>query len=117
MDPIKIDTTPRPPSPAPRPAPTPWINAVVGLVLTVAILGGAGAWGVASLRWSAARLAADAEEQYQIQLDAGAGHVDLGVRAGLVAECYLQAQDREGYRRWKAVEQQHMRAAGVPIPR
>jgi len=39
------------------------------------------------------------------------------MRAGAIAEAYLQAKDREGYRMWKDAADRHMRAAGMPTMR
>jgi hypothetical protein len=57
-------------------------------------------------------VAKDFEKQYQMALSSGSP-IDVCVRAGLVAEGYLQAQDQDNYRKWKAVEKQDCKAAGI----
>lgn len=60
--------------------------------------------------------AADLEDQYRIVVDAGAPQIDRAIRAGAVAEAYLQGKDKAAYRRWKAIAERHTRAAGLPMP-
>ena len=51
-------------------------------------------------------------EQYYITLRNGS-QIDICVRAGLVAESYLQARDEVNYNRWKDREKNDCRAAGL----
>lgn len=117
MDPreIRIDTTPR--STPRRQQPPQWLVGVVGLVLVVGMLGGGAWWASTAMQRNASQVAADLEAQYEIQRNAGARNIDLGVRAGIIAEAYLQSQDPQQYRRWKAIADWHMREAGMPMGR
>ena len=58
-------------------------------------------------------VAADFERQYQDAAIHGTP-IDRCVRAGLVAEGYLQAGDSESYGHWKQVEREECLRAGVP---
>lgn len=58
------------------------------------------------------QVANDFVEQYQMAKESGTA-VDVCVRAGLVAEGYLQAGDRELYQTWKGVERVDCAAAGI----
>ena len=59
------------------------------------------------------QVAADSVKQYNITKQSGTA-IDQCVHAGLVAASYLQAQDQTSYARWKAIESNDCRAAGVP---
>jgi len=115
MDLPQIDTTPRPRPAAPRKAGQPqWIPGVFGLIVA----------GIAMATWMAVgpsimagNAAAELEEQYQLLVDSNADQMDLAMRSGAVAECYLHAKDKDGYRKWKAISEKHMRAAGIPALR
>ena len=61
--------------------------------------------------------AAELEQQYAMLVEMKAPQMERAMRAGAIAEAYLQAKDREGYRTWKAAADRHMRAAGMPTMR
>ena len=113
---IRIDTAERRPAPRPahRPSPRPVWPAVLALVVGIAGLSG---WMAIGSSMVARGVADELVDQYQLLIDAKASQLELGVRAGAVAEAYLQANDAEGYREWKAAADRHMRAAGMPAPR
>jgi archaellum component FlaF (FlaF/FlaG flagellin family) len=52
-------------------------------------------------------VAADVEEQYNIVKRNNGTAIELSVKAGLVAEAYLNAHDEANYRKWKDVEKYH----------
>lgn len=79
--------------------------AVVGVVGLVAPVPDEGFW--------AANME-NLEEQYRIVVRANSPQLDRGIRAAAVAEGYLHANDEEAYRRWKAISERHLRAAGLP---
>lgn len=60
-----------------------------------------------------ATVAKDYEEQYQMAKQGGT-MIDRCIRAGLVAEAYMQANDVSFYSKWKATEKADCNAAGVP---
>lgn len=113
---IRIDTTEK--RPAPRPAQRqraqPVWPALLALVVGIA---GLSAWMSIGPSMVARGMAEGLIDQYQLLVDAKASELELGVRAGAVAEAYLQAKDSEGYREWKAAADRHMKAAGMPAPR
>lgn len=56
------------------------------------------------------RVAADAIREYEIVKRNGSA-TDKCVRAGLVAEAFLQAKDEPGYQTWKSTEKEDCAAA------
>lgn len=59
------------------------------------------------------KAAQDAEEQYRMVEKSGT-KVDLCVRAGMVAEAYLQAKNPQKYDLWKTTQRADCLTAGVP---
>jgi flagellar basal body-associated protein FliL len=59
------------------------------------------------------QVAIDFEAQYAAVVESGTA-IDRCIRAGLVAEGYLQAANTEKYKEWKQVEKADCKAAGVP---
>lgn len=59
------------------------------------------------------QVAKDAEEQYRIAKESGSA-MDAYVQAGFVAASYLQAEDQENYEKWKAIEKEEAKLAGLP---
>ena len=59
------------------------------------------------------QVANDFEVQYAAVVQSGT-LIDRCVRAGLVAEGYLQAANNQKYMEWKGVETADCKAAGVP---
>ncbi|MCL9804485.1 hypothetical protein NAT51_03065 [Flavobacterium amniphilum] len=41
--------------------------------------------------------------------------MDAYVHAGLVAAAYLQAKDELNYNKWKAIEKEEAKNAGIPL--
>lgn len=94
-------------------------NFIIGLVLIFALfyfLGQATSPKNSSeaLKPYQAQVANDFEQQYNTQKSSGTSKVDLCVRAGLVAEGYLQAKDTPNYQKWSATKKAECSAAGVP---
>ena len=59
------------------------------------------------------KVAADAVDQYNIAKRSG-NAMDAYVHAGLVSAAYLQAKDEANYNKWKEIEKEDARAAGMP---
>jgi len=59
------------------------------------------------------KVANDFEQQYTDAKMYGTA-IDRCVRAGLVAEGYLQARDTTNYGKWKTIERTDCEAAGIP---
>jgi hypothetical protein len=93
-------------------------NALVALIL---VAGGAlyffgGGWEQATDKTLAdinQKVASDAVSQYQIAKRNGTT-MDACVHAGFVSAAYLQAKNEAEYKRWKKIEGDDCRAAGVP---
>jgi len=60
------------------------------------------------------KVAADAEHQYSIVTKSGGTPIDICVHAGFVAAAYLQAKDESNYSKWKRIQGDDCRRAGVP---
>ena len=58
------------------------------------------------------QVAEDAAKQYQIAKRNGSS-MDAYIQAGLTAAAYLQANDEENYKKWKAIENKEASNAGV----
>lgn len=58
-------------------------------------------------------VAEEAIKEYNIVKENSGSDIDLSVRAALVAEAYLQAKDNENYKKWKAIEKEHSKSAGI----
>lgn len=59
------------------------------------------------------KVAEDAVKQYEIAKQNGS-KMDAYVQAGMVCAAYLQANDQENYKKWKEIERQEAKAAGIP---
>ena len=59
------------------------------------------------------KVALDAEKQYQIAKNNGSA-MDAYVQAGMVAASYLQAKDETNYKKWKGIEADEAKSAGIP---
>ncbi len=59
------------------------------------------------------QVATDAVEQYEIAKKNGTA-MDAYVAAGMVTAAYLQAKDEENYKKWKVIEKDEAKRAGVP---
>lgn len=60
------------------------------------------------------KVAQDAENQYHMVETNGGSNMDRCVQAGMVSAAYLQAQNQEKYRYWKAMENADCARAGLP---
>jgi len=117
---IRIDTQPRPSKPRPASprataGPSPAVKAASSILALVIAGAATTGWMVLGPQFTAARMADDMEEQYQMLLDARGGDMELHVRASAVAELALHAHDRDRYQRWKSVADGHARRAGLPL--
>lgn len=61
------------------------------------------------------KVAKDAIEQYRTICETNGSEIDRHVRAGFVAEAFLQAGDKENYAKWKRIADAHGQRAGLPI--
>ena len=93
---------------------------IVGAVATVALLIGGGVYlyfsgAFASFTAGGIRqqVAQEQAQQYADVVRSGTP-VDRCVKAGIVAEAYLQANDSAKYDQWKATQKADCDAAGVP---
>jgi hypothetical protein len=59
------------------------------------------------------QVATDAVSQYEIAKREG-NAIQVCVHAGLVSAAYLQAKDEPNYQKWKKIENDDCRRAGVP---
>jgi len=96
-----------------------WEFSIAIVVVIIAVLGiwcfiGLGAKHAAESNLNNIQLqvAHEAEEQYAIAKRNGSP-MDIYVRAGLVAEAYLQAKDEVNYKKWKQIETEAAIAAGI----
>ena len=60
------------------------------------------------------KVADDAVDQYNIAKRQG-DKIQVCVQAGLVSAAYLQAKDEPNYKKWKAIEKQDCKVAGMPF--
>ncbi len=60
------------------------------------------------------QVALDSEKQYEIAKNSG-NAMDAYVHAGLVAAAYLQAKDEVNYKKWKDIENEEVKNAGMPV--
>ena len=58
------------------------------------------------------QVALDAEQQYEIAKNGG-DQMQTYVQAGIVAGSYLQAKDEANYNKWKAIEKEEGKKAGM----
>ena len=58
------------------------------------------------------QVASDAVEQYEIS-KSGGDKIEVCVHAGMVSAAYLQAKDESSYTKWKDIERQDCRLAGI----
>ena len=61
------------------------------------------------------KVAADASEQYWIAKRQG-DLIQICVQAGLVSAAFLQSKDEPSYQKWKEIERNDCRHAGLPRP-
>ncbi len=59
------------------------------------------------------QVAEDAVKEYEIT-KGGKDKMEIYVHAGLVAAAYLQAKDEINYKKWKEIESEDGKAAGIP---
>ena len=57
-------------------------------------------------------LAEDQIKKYNIVKESGTA-MEAAVQAGIIAEMYLQAEDKEHYKKWKAIEKKEQKRAGM----
>ena len=93
---------------------------MVRTILTTLTLCGLVIWGISTVKVETiptyiniqTQVAKDFERQYNDVRKHG-NAIDVCVRAGLVAESYLQAGDSASYAKWKNIESTDCRAAGL----
>lgn len=59
-----------------------------------------------------AKVAKDAEAQYYIAKNNGSA-MDAYIQASLVSAAYLQANDERNYKKWKSIENEEKKRAGL----
>jgi hypothetical protein len=59
------------------------------------------------------QVALDAVKQYEIAKRSGSA-MDAYLHSGLAAAAYLQAQDEVNYKKWKDIEKEEAKNAGMP---
>jgi hypothetical protein len=95
------------------------LKTIVGILLFIAVLwyffgGGIEKHAVSTMQKIENQVALDAEKQYEIAKK-GDDKMQTYVQAGLVAAAYLQAKDQENYNKWKAIEKEEAKNAGMII--
>lgn len=88
------------------------IAVVVTLIVMIAMAWPSGEEVQSSVDDLYTQQAVDYEEQYQMLQKEG-DPVELCVRAGFVAEAYLQARDNDNFGKWHAIEEADCAAAGI----
>ena len=95
-------------------------NPLAGIIGLVVVVAGIWFWFGGGLEQQAQKemnrieqqVAADAVKQYEIAKRSGSA-MDAYVHAGLVAAAYLQAKDEANYQKWKRIEEEEGRRAGM----
>lgn len=87
----------------------PAINSVVGLVIFGLIFYGGYNFLTHGIKNS---VASDAVKQYEIAKQQGDKN-QICLEASMVSAAYLQAQDQENYNKWKAIEKNDCKNAGL----
>lgn len=82
------------------------------VIIGIATIGGTAVAGAAAIDHVTEQVTLDAINEYNIVKEHGSA-MDAYVRAGLVAEAYLQSGDMEGYKKWKEIEKAEAKAAGL----
>ncbi|MCP4551030.1 MAG: hypothetical protein GY834_03075 [Bacteroidetes bacterium] len=94
------------------------VQAIVGVIVAIGLLwylfgGGLERQAASDLNRIEQQVAADSVRQYEIAKRSG-NAMDAYVHASLVAAAYLQAEDEANYKKWKEIENQEARNAGMP---
>jgi hypothetical protein len=94
------------------------IRGIIGIVIFLGILwfffgGGLEHKAASDMQKIENQVAEDAVKQYEIAKRQG-DKTQIYVQAGMVAAAYLQAKDEENYKKWKDIETQAGKAAGMP---
>ncbi len=94
------------------------IEGIIGLVVVVAGIwfffgGGLEYQAEKEMNRIEQQVAAEQVKQYEIAKRSGSA-MDAYVNALLVAEAYLQAEDEVNYQKWKKIEAEEARRAGMP---
>ena len=89
---------------------------VAGFILLISFIFGGGVEKQAEKQLNEIqnKVALDAEKQYEIAKRNGTP-MDAYVQAGLVSAAYLQANDEINYKKWKKIEKEEAKNAGVSI--
>lgn len=93
------------------------LKIIIGVIVLIIALGfmfGGGVEELANqeLQKIENQVAADAVKQYEIAKKNGSA-TDAYVQAGMVAAAFLQANDEENYKKWKKIEQEEAKNAGL----
>jgi hypothetical protein len=102
-----------------KPGATGWVGLIGVVVISVMLyfyFAGGAVWQARSVMGQIEReVAEDAVERYEIAKRSGSA-IDAYVQAGLVCAAYLQAKDEQNYQKWKKIEAEEARRAGMPTP-
>jgi len=95
------------------------IKGIIGLVVFVGLIwyffgGGLDNQVKSEMQKIENQVAADVVEQYEIAKKNGTA-MDAYVAAATVSAAYLQAKDEENYKKWKAIEKEEAKRAGMPF--
>lgn len=91
------------------------ISAIALLVILYFIFGGGKEEYVASeMNKIENQVALDFEKQYEIAKKNG-GALEAYTAAAQVAAAYLQAKDEPNYKKWKDIEKEEAKRAGMPV--
>ncbi len=94
------------------------IKIILGVVIIIFIIyffvgGGEQKYVSEKMQETSNTVADDAVKQYEIAKRQG-DKTQIYVQAGMVCAAYLQAKDEQNYRKWKEIEKQAAKDAGMP---
>lgn len=89
------------------------ITAVAVLIIVVVVLNGNYKSAEIGMQQIKNQVAEDAVKQYEIAKKNGSA-IDAYSAASMVCAAYLQAKDEANYAKWKAIEKEEAKRAGMP---
>ena len=103
---------------AESPKKTSKMKTVISIIVFIGIIwyffgGGLDKQAANSMKKIENQVAMDAEKQYEMA-KRGGDKMQTYVQATMVAAAYLQAKDEVNYQKWKAIEKQEAKNAGMP---
>ena len=97
---------------------TPENNNPIGNLIGGIIVFGLIWWGLDAFFWNVEspnfdnKMAQDAVQQYQVAKNQGDA-TEMCMQAGVTAQFFMQAKDQENYNKWKTIENNDCRRAGM----